>query len=479
MICWGEWGNKLSLKDRFNTSNAKNSKIVELEKQILTTSYYASNEEAQNTVSLGVLDTLIDDDDINAIFVNGARNIFIERKTRLHRSTTSFRDDIQLENIISKNSNSSNKFIKFNYKPGINVVATLPPLTNMATMYVKCYRDKFATLESLDLQQAVSKEISIFLQTLLKNKHNIIIAGNKKTLKTTLLSALAKKSPVNTRYDVIDFSKEFQIDKSNFANYDLSDISENKEKEQIIKSVFSSTPEGIFINDLDFEINCVIKNLLDGYKGLILNIEAKSKEEALEKISTEVLKAMPHIDMQTAKEITYNIFDFIIFVENKEEKKISSISEILLNDNNALIKDIFLLNEANTHYSTGYTPVAFLEDNSDSINLNIFDSEYKHTYSVSPFKDTEKRGVNPEILKKFRKDLNIESFEKFNQESVIAQQEQNPYEKIDSKIKEQENNHEEQITQQVEVVYDEEFAKKAQEKFDEVRKNLKSDENEQ
>ena len=100
LICWRDWGNKLSLKDRFNTANAKSSKIVELEKQVLSSSYYTSDLEAQNSVSLGVLDTLIDDEDINAIFVNGARNIFIERKTKLHRSTTSFRDEIQLENIM-------------------------------------------------------------------------------------------------------------------------------------------------------------------------------------------------------------------------------------------------------------------------------------------------------------------------------------------------------------------------------------------
>ena len=57
----------MSLKDRFNTANAKSSKIVELEKQVLSSSYYASDLEAQNSVSLGVLDTLIDDEDINAI----------------------------------------------------------------------------------------------------------------------------------------------------------------------------------------------------------------------------------------------------------------------------------------------------------------------------------------------------------------------------------------------------------------------------
>ena len=57
--------------------------------------------------------------------------------------------------------------------------------------------------------------------------------------------------------------------------------------------------------------------------------------------------------------------------------------------------------------------------------------------------------------------------------------EENIYEKIDSKIQEENENHTEEMTEKVEIVYDEEFMKKAQEKFDEVRKNLKNEENNQ
>ncbi len=465
----------MSLRDRFNTTaNAKSQKNIDIELNMQQ--YYQSSEEMQNTLSLGVVDTLLEDDDINAIFVNGPRNIFIERKTKLHRSTSAFRDEIQLQNIIKKYSDVQDDFIKFNYKLGFNVVATLPPLTNMSTMHIKCYRDKFATLENLEENQAISKEISIFLQTLLKFKKNILIIGKRKTLKTTLLSAIAKKMPTNFRYAFVDFSKEIIIDKTNFSNYDFFEL-ENKREASILKTIFKSTPDGIFLNDFEFSSSCVIENLLDGFKGMILNIEADTREEALEKISLEILKILPHLSEEKAKKEAYKIFDFAFVVENLEDKKLTSISEITKTDDNFMFNDIFLCSENNEHYSTGYAPDMFLGDDIDSINLNIFNSDYKHTYTLSPFKDLQKKGINPDILKKFRKDLNAENLEKYvaQKQAIMPSMEKLHFvdKQIVDNIKEEEIS---TIKENMNIVYDDEFMKKAQEKFDEVRKNLKNEE---
>ena len=309
----------MSLKDRFNTSNSATAK-VEIKPE--NTELLQKTDEISASISLGVLDSLLEDEEINAIFVNGAKNIFIERKTKLHRSTLSFRDEIQLQNIIKKHSNDEECFIKFNHKTGINVFATLPPLTNASTINIKCYRDKFSTMENLEEQQVLSKEISMFLETLLKTEANVIIAGDKKTLKTTLLSALAKKAPINNRNINIDFKKEYEILKSGFTNFDLSEIEQKNTRQDILNAIFSTNPALVFINDYDFCADCVIKNVLDGFRGLYLNIEAKTKEEALNKITREILKCEPYLTYEEAKKNAYKLFDYVIFTENENDCKI-------------------------------------------------------------------------------------------------------------------------------------------------------------
>ena len=183
----------MSLKDRLNNQN----KDINTQAQ---PKYYESDIEAQKADSLGPIDSLLTDEDINAIYVNGPKNVYIEKRGKVHKSTITYRDVIQLENIIKRNAqaldidfNEKNPFVKFNLKEGINVSATLPPLSKNITMQIKCYNDKHATLQNLQQDQALSKEIALVLDSICAHDCNIIIAGEQNTLKTTLLSALSKR----------------------------------------------------------------------------------------------------------------------------------------------------------------------------------------------------------------------------------------------------------------------------------------------
>ena len=83
----------MSLKDRLNTT----TKLNETKEEKEPVQYYQNDSIAQNIVSLGVIDTFLADDELNSIYVNGAKNIYIERNNKTHKSTTTYRDNVQLE----------------------------------------------------------------------------------------------------------------------------------------------------------------------------------------------------------------------------------------------------------------------------------------------------------------------------------------------------------------------------------------------
>ena len=242
----------MSLKDRLHTT-IKQNEIKEEKEQV---EYYQNSSIAAQIDSLGVIDTFLADDDINSIYVNGAKNIYIERKGKTHKSTSSFRDNVQLENLIKKYAqnigykiNEENPYIKFNHKLGINVVATLPPLSSNAVMFVKCYKDKHASFQALQDGQSISKEIALVLEAISALRTNIIIAGERSTLKTTILSTLLKNLPSNDRGVVVDYKAEIKNDSPNFSNFDFSNIKDKKEELDILNSIFISNPDRIYIND--------------------------------------------------------------------------------------------------------------------------------------------------------------------------------------------------------------------------------------
>ena len=446
----------MSLKDRLNTIKTKSENLTKKENQL--PKYYESSEIA-NIETLGILENLFVDDDLNSIYVNGAKNVYIEKNGKHSKSTLSFRDNVQLENLIRKNAQNVgieideiNPFIKFNHKKGINVQATLPPLSNPANIFIKCYKDKHASIKILSENQSISKEIALVLEAISALRTNIIIAGERSTLKTTILSTLLKNLPSNDRGVVVDYKAEIKNDSPNFSNFDFSNIKDKKEELDILNSIFISNPDRIYINDCDEKtLSFIDEKIISGLKGVVLTIEAKTPKEAFEKIALGILKNNPKLDYNIARLLAYKSAELVIFVKKDElnNRIISSISQINidLNDNYS-IRDIFRYNQSE-HKSCGFIPDFFEEAklNSLSINSNIFDKDYKHTYQKTTKNETlyeQTKKVNLEILKKFKKDFNVQESEPKKElsaeEMMIRAQEK--FEELKQNIQNNEENEE-------------------------------------
>ncbi len=454
----------MSLKDRLNTAQKQTPAQVVIEQQKEQPKYYATEKEAQID-NLGILDTLLADDEINNIFVSGAKNIIINKKGKSRKSTSTFRDNVQLINVLKKIAqnngvefNEENPYFKFNYELGINATATIPPLSNVATLFIKCYKDKHANLQTLQEELSVSKEITLILEAFCSINKNILIIGKSNTLKTTLLNALAKKLPNNNRGIVIDSEKEFIINGLNYTNYDFSLI-DDKMQDNILDLAINTLSDKIIVNTNSEKLYSNIIQKSADYKGFITTLDAQNPQDALDK-SVEILqKNIPNLTPQKARTMFLNAFDVIITTTRDEigRRKISTISEINLLSENSIIQDVFTCDYSNLHKSSGIIPL-FYEDikaNSLPISDNIFDINYKHTYyknvDIETMAHFGKKSANIDILKKFKKNL--------------PTQEENELEKVED-IQEQQTQQEQNIE-----LNEEDIAKKVQEKFEELKNN--------
>ncbi len=453
----------MSLKDRLkSTQKVAPTKAPKPQSEL---KYYASDEDA-NVGTLGVIDSLLYDDDLNSIFVSGAKNIYLDKKGKTYKSTTAFRDNVQLENIIKKAAaaqgieyDEKKPCFKFNHKLGVNVLATLPPLSGCATLFVKSYKDKHATAQKLQEDHAVSKEIALVLEALCAIRKNILIVGEKAALKTTLLSALAKKVPNNNRAVLIDNQKELKIEAPNFTSYDFADFKDSSNLDELLNLIVFSNPDKLFINDEDSEIlSKVIKAGRVNYSGIVATLSVQDANEVIEYLTKALIKEDSYLTLEKAKALVLNTFDIIIQTKKDDigRRKVSSISQINLLAKNGFVEEIFNIDYLQQHKSTGIIP-EFYEDikqNSLPISDNIFDENYKHTYHKNAQQDTlsalGSKGGNIDILRKFKKDLPT-----LNQEqNVETQQIEAPEEKP------------------IEQMSNDEIMKKAQEKFDEIKKNV-------
>ena len=401
----------MSLRERLgNKVKTEEESIENIEANV---EYYENNEVAKTINSLGVVENLLTDSSLNTIYLLGAHNIYVERKGKVNKTTLTYRDDIQLESIIrrlaQKNNaeiDEENPIVTFKYRSGVVIRAVLPPLSNPINVTIKCYKDKFASLELLQKEQAFSKEITLFLESLTTFKTNCLIVGERSTFKTTLLGAIAKKMPLNNRGVIVDYSKELELDAPNIINYDLSNLNNEKAKKNLIKTLFVSNPDKIFLNDCD-EFELFTPYLLQGNKNLIATMTVDNTDKVIKKFKNNF----------------YEMFDVVILIKTLENGA-KKIDTIYATRNENVLDKVFYLNNFNDYKSCGFIP-DFCRNNSQ-LATNMFDIMYKHTYQTDKLKRPNapiNRINRAEILKKFKKDVSqIKSVEVLEEKEKIKPQ---------------------------------------------------------
>lgn len=168
----------------------------------------------------GLLDSIISDDTITEVMINGPQNIFIEQNGRLFKLDKEFESQRRLEDIIQRivglagrEVNQANPICDTRLPDGSRVNVVLPPIALCGpTVTIRKFSKTPMTIEKLIQYGSITKEIAEKLQMLVKAKYNIFISGGTGSGKTTFLNALSNYIPKDERVITIEDSAELQIE---------------------------------------------------------------------------------------------------------------------------------------------------------------------------------------------------------------------------------------------------------------------------
>lgn len=168
---------------------------------------------------LGLLDSIIKDDSITEVMINGPENIFIEKNGRLFKLDKQFESQRRLEDIIhrivglaGREVTQANPICDTRLPDGSRVNVVLPPVALCGpTITIRKFSKKPMTIEKLIEYGSITKEIADKLEMLVKAKYNIFISGGTGSGKTTFLNALSNYIPKDERVITIEDSAELQI----------------------------------------------------------------------------------------------------------------------------------------------------------------------------------------------------------------------------------------------------------------------------
>ncbi len=169
----------------------------------------------------GLLDTIISDDTIIEVMINGHENVFIEKSGKVIKLDKQFESQRRLEDIIQRvlglagrEVNQANPIIDTRLPDGFRVNVVLPLIAMCGpAMTIRKFSKTPMTIERLIQYGSLTRDFADKLELLVKAKYNIFICGGTGSGKTTFLNALSNYIPRDERVITIEDSAELQIGK--------------------------------------------------------------------------------------------------------------------------------------------------------------------------------------------------------------------------------------------------------------------------
>ena len=310
----------------------------------------------------GLLDTILTDDTITEVMINGPDHIFIEQKGHLFRLDKHFESERRLEDIIQRivglagrEVNQANPICDTRLSDGSRVNVVLPPIALCGpTLTIRKFSKTPMTIEKLIEYESLTQDIADKLELLVKAKYNIFISGGTGSGKTTFLNALSNYIPKDERVMTIEDSAELQIAGiDNLVSLETRNANVAGAGEitirDLIKSSLRMRPERIIVGEVrGGEALDMLQAMNTGHDGSLSTGHANSTEDMLSRLETMVLQGAAGLPLDAIRQQIASAVDIIIHLSRLRDKsrKTVEITEVLgLEDGRIKLNPLYVFEE--------------------------------------------------------------------------------------------------------------------------------------
>ena len=293
---------------------------------------------------LGILDSIIHDDTITEVMINGPDHVFIEQNGKVRRISDTFENEQKLEDIIQRvvgmagrEVNQANPIVDTRLPDGSRVNVVLPPISlKGAIVTIRKFSKEPMTIAKLIEYGSITQEIADVLEILVKAKYNIFICGGTGSGKTTFLNAVSHFIPKDERIITIEDSAELQIEgldnlvsletrNANTAGVGAVTIRD------LIRSSLRMRPERIIVGEVrGAEALDMLQAMNTGHDGSLSTGHANSTKDMLSRLETMVLTGAEGLPLDAVRQQIASAIDIIIHLSRLRDRsrKTMEITEV-------------------------------------------------------------------------------------------------------------------------------------------------------
>jgi pilus assembly protein CpaF len=300
-------------------------------------------EVLDEALGLGPLETLLADDNVTEIMVNGSDKIFVERSGKISLSPVTFTSNVHLRNVIERivtplgrRIDEKTPYVDARLKDGSRVNAVIEPVAiDGPSLTIRKFAKKPIVAENYVQWGSMTEPMIDFMRICVENGLNIIISGGTGSGKTTLLNVMSSFIPSTERIVTVEDAAELQLKQEHVVRLETRPA--NMEGtgsitiRDLVRNSLRMRPDRIVVGECrGGEALDMLSAMNTGHDGSMTTVHANSPREAIGRLETLCLMAGMDLPAKAIREQIAGAVDLIIQISRLSDgsRKVISITEV-------------------------------------------------------------------------------------------------------------------------------------------------------
>jgi len=295
-------------------------------------------------LGLGPLESLLADESVTDIMVNGPDQVYVERGGRLEITDVNFRDNQHVMNIatrivskVGRRVDESTPLVDARLEDGSRVNIIIPPLAiDGPSISIRKFAKKKITLDVMERQENLSPEMATVLKIAGRCQLNVLISGGTGSGKTTLLNAISRMIDADERIVTIEDAAELQLQQPHVVRLEtrppnLEGSGEISQRE-LVKNALRMRPDRIILGEIRAgEALDMLQAMNTGHDGSLGTIHANRPREALTRLENMVAMSGVKLPNEAVRSQIASAVNMIVQISRMRDgiRRITHITEVV------------------------------------------------------------------------------------------------------------------------------------------------------
>jgi pilus assembly protein CpaF len=274
----------------------------------------------------GVLSDLLARDDVEEIFIEGARVTYLDRTGRLRglvTPTTEAENRRLVEQLLvaaDRQLNAASPLVQARVLGGdARLTAAIPPVADALSATLRRYTVRAVSLRDLADRGSLDHRAAAFLGAVMRFRSRVAVSGEPGAGKTTLLSALLAAVPPEHCVRACEEIRELSVPFAHGAYYETRppaiDGSSEISLRQLVKFVLAMRPDRIVVGEVRGAEAFELTRAVNAGCGFVCTVHANSAPDALHALVNAALMAGENVTERVVQRVFSSALDLVVHVE--------------------------------------------------------------------------------------------------------------------------------------------------------------------